>query len=136
MCSIHNRGKYAVAERFIRTLKYEMYKYMTLVSKNVYINKWDDRVNKYSNSTIKMKAVDVKSSTYIDFGTENNAKFPKFKIGDHVKISKYKNIFAKVYTSNWPEDIFVIKIVKRTVPWTCVISNIDSEEVAGMFYEK
>ena len=58
------------------------------------------------------------------------------KIGDRVKISKYKNIFAKAYTSNWPEDIFVIKIVKRTVPWTCVISDIDREEVAGMFYEK
>ena len=58
-CSIHSKGKYVVAERFIRTLKYEMYKYVTLVSKNVYINKWDDRGNKYSNSTIKMKAVDL-----------------------------------------------------------------------------
>ena len=63
-----------------------------------------------------MKPVDVKDNTYIDFGKENNNKDPKFKVGDHVRISKCKNSFAKVYTSNWPEEVFVIKKVKNTVP--------------------
>ena len=59
-----------------------------------------------------MKPVDVKSSTYIDFGIENNEKNPKFQVGDQVRISKYKNIFAEGYTTNWSEEIFVIKKLK------------------------
>ena len=85
---------------------------MTSTSKNVYIDKLDDKVNKYNNAyniTIKMKPVDVKSSTYIDFDKKNSTKNPKFKIGYHVKISKYKNIFAKGYILNWSEEVFVIK---------------------------
>ena len=77
---------------------------MTSISKNVYIDKVDDTVNEYNNryhSTIRMKPVDVKSSTYIDFDVENNNKSPKFEIDDHVSPTKYKNIFAKVYTLNW-----------------------------------
>ena len=72
-------------------------------SKNVYIDKLDKVVNKYNNTyhiTIKMKAVNVKSSTYIDFGRKNNEKEPNFRVGDHVRISKYKTIFAKAYTPN------------------------------------
>ena len=98
MYSIHNEGKSVVAERFIRTLKNKIYKYMTLVSKNVYIDKLDDIVGEYNNKyhrTIKMKPVDVKDSTYIDFKKEVSYKDPKFKVGDHVTISKYRNIFAK-----------------------------------------
>ena len=101
MYSIRNGGKSVVAERFIRTLKTKIYKYMTSVSKNVYIDKLDDIVKKYNNTyhtSIKMKPVDVKDNTYIDFKKEVNNKDPKFKVGDHVIISKYKNIFAKGYS--------------------------------------
>ena len=112
MCSIHNEGKSVVAERFIRTVKTKIYTYMTLISKNVYIDKLDDIVNEYNNTyhrTIKIKPGDIKDSTYIDFKKEVNDKDPKFKFGDHVRISKYKNIFAKGYTPNWSEEVFVIK---------------------------
>ena len=87
MYSIHNEGKSVVAERFIRTLKTKIYKYMTSVSKNVYIDKLDDMVGEYNNTyhrTIKMKPIDVKDNTYIDFKKEVNDKYPKFKVGDHV----------------------------------------------------
>ena len=97
MYSTHNEGKSDIAESFIRSLKNEVYKYMTSVWKSVYIDKLDDIVNKYNNtyhSTIKMKPVEVKSSTYIGFSKETNNKDPKFKIGDIVRISKCKNIFA------------------------------------------
>ena len=112
MYSINNEGKSVAAERFIRTLTTKIYKYMTSISKNVYINKLDDTVNEYSNTyhrTIKMKPVDVKDNTYIDFKKEVNDKDPKFKVGDHVRISKYRNIFAKGYIPNWSEEVFVIK---------------------------
>ena len=119
MYSTHNKGKSVVAERFIRTLKSKIYKYMISVSKNVYIDKLDDIVYKYNNtyhSTIKMKPVDVKSNTYIDTSKEINNKDPKFKIGDIVSISKYKNIFSKGYVPNWSEEVFVITKIKNTVP--------------------
>ena len=139
MYLIHNEGKSVVAERFIRTLKAKIYKYMTTISKNVYIDKLDDIVNEYNNTyhrTIKMKSVNVKDNTYIDFEKEVNNKDPKFKIGDHVRNSKYKNIFPKGYMSNWSEEVFVIKKVKNTVPWTYVINNLNGEEIIGKFYEK
>ena len=72
----------------------------------------------------------------IDFNKENNKEGPKFKVGDHVRVSKYKNIFAKGYITNWSEEDFVIKKVKNTVPWTYVISDLNGEEIAGTFYEK
>ena len=92
---------------------------MTLISKNVYIDKLDHIVNEYHNTyhrTIKMKPVDVKDNTYIDFKKGVNDKDPKFKVGDHVRISKYKNIIAKRYTPNCSEKFFVNKKVKNTVP--------------------
>ena len=110
--STHNERKSVVVERFLRTLKNKIYKYMTSISKNVYIDKLDDLVNEYNNTyrrTIKMKPIDVKNNTYINIDKEVNDKDPKFKIGDHVRISKYKNIFAKGYTRNWSEEVFVIK---------------------------
>ena len=119
MYSTHNEGKSVVAARFIRTLKSKIYKYMTSISKNVYIDKLDDIVNKYNNTyhtTIKMKPIDVKDNTYINISKKINYKDPKFKVGDRVKISKYKNIFAKGYMSNWSEEVFVIKKVKNTIP--------------------
>ena len=138
MYSIHNEGKFVVAERFIRTLKTKIYKYMTSVSKNVYIDKLDDLVGEYNNTyhrTIRMKSVDVKDNTYIGFKKEVNDKDSKFKVGDHIRISKYKNIFAKGYTPNWSEEVFVIKKVKNTVPWTYVINDLNGEEIVGTFYE-
>ena len=120
--SIHNEGKSVVTERFIRTLKNKIYKYMTAISKNVYFDKLDDIVNEYNNTyhrTIKMKLVDVKDNTYIDFEKEVNNKYPNFKVDDYVRISKYKNIVAKGYMSNWSEEVFVISKIKNTVPWTC-----------------
>ena len=111
---------------------------MTSVSKNIYIDKLDDIVNKYNNTchnTIKMEPVDVKSNTYIDSNKEINGKDPKFKIGDIVRISKYKNFFAKGYTSNWSENGFVILKDKNVVPWIYVINDINEEEIVGTFYE-
>ena len=83
-----------------------------------------------------MKPVDMKSNTYINSSKEINNKDPQFKVGDIVRISKYKNIFAKDFTSNWSEEAFVIKIVKNTVLWTYVITDLNREEVVGTFYEK
>ena len=91
MYSTYNKGKSVVTEKFIRTLKNKIYKYMTSTSKNFYIDKLDDLVNKYNNAyhrTIKMKLVDVKSNIYINSSKEINDKDPKFKIGDIVRISK------------------------------------------------
>ena len=139
MYSTHNEGKSVVAERFIRTLKSKIYKYMTSISKNVYIDKLDDIVDEYNNTyhtTIKMKPADVKDNTYINADKEINNKDPKFKVGDHVRILKYKNIFAKRYMPNWSEEVFVIKKVKNTVPWTYVINDLNGEEITGTFYEK
>ena len=139
MYSIHNEGKSVAAERFIRTLKTKIYKYMTSISKNVYIDKLDDIVNEYNNTyhrTIKMKPVDVKDNTYIDFKKDVNDKDPKFKVGNRVRISKYKNIFAKGNTPNWSEEAFVIKKFKNAVPWTYVINDLNGEEIIGTIFEK
>ena len=107
---------------------------MTSISKNVYIDKLDDIMDEYNNTyhtTIKMKPADVKDNTYINADKEINNKDPKFKVGDHVRISKYKNIFT-----NWSEEVFVIKKVRNTVPWTYVINDLNGEEITGTFYEK
>ena len=119
MYSTNNEGKSVVAERFIRTLKSKIYKYMTSISKNVYIDKLNVIVNKYNNTyhtTIKMKPIVIKNNTYINADKEINYKDPKFKVGDYVRISKYKNIFAKGYMPNWSEEVFVIDKIKSTVP--------------------
>ena len=112
---------------------------MTSISKKVYIDKLDDIANEYNNTyhtTIKMKPIDVKDNTYINADKEVNDKDPKFKVGDHVGISKYKNIFAKGFTPNWSEEVFMIKEVKNTVPWTYVINDLNGKEITGTFYEK
>ena len=111
---------------------------MTTISKNVYIDELDDIVDKYNNTyhkTIKMKPIDVEDNTYIDF-EEVNDKDPKFKVGDYVRISKYKNIFAKGYMPNWSEEVFVISKIKNTVPWTYVINDLNGKEIIGSCYEK
>ena len=135
MCSIHNEGQSVVAEIFIRTLKNNM----TSRPKNVYIDTLDDTVNKYNNTyhrTIKMKPVNVKSSIYADFNKESNKEGHKFKVHDNVRISKYKNIFAKDCVPNWSEDVFVIKKCKNIVPWTYVANILNGENIARTFYEK
>ena len=110
---------------------------MMSISKNVYIDKLDDIVKKYNNTytSIKMKPIDVKDNTYINFKKEVNDKNPKFKVGDHVRISKYKNIFAKGYVQNWSEEIFIIKKIKNTVSWTYVVNVLNGEKIIGTFYE-
>ena len=117
---------------------------MTDISKNVYFDVLADIVNKYNNTvhrTIKMKPIDVKDNTYVDSmelhsKKEVNDKDPKFKVGDHKRISKYKNIFAKRYTPNWSEEVFIISKIKNTVLWTYVINDLNGEEIIGTFYEK
>ena len=99
----HNEGKSVIDERFIRTLKNNIYRYMKLAG--------------------------AKSSTYIDYRKEISNKEPKFKIGDIVKISKYENTFAKSHTPNWSQKAFVIKKVKSTVPCTYVISDLNGEKM-------
>ena len=103
MYSIFNGGKSVVAERFIRTLKNKIFKHMNAISKNVYFDVLDDIVNKYNNPvhrTIKMKSVDVTNDSFVEYNEESNKTSPKYKVGDHVRISKYKNIFAKGYVPN------------------------------------
>ena len=112
---------------------------MTSISKDVYIDQLDDIVHEYNNTyhrTIKIKPVDVKDNTYIGFKKEVNDKDPKFKVDDHVRIAKYKHIFAKGYIPNWSDKVFVIKKVKNTVPWTYVNSDLKRKEIIGTFYEK
>ena len=108
---------------------------MTSVPNKVCLNKLDDIVDEY-HRTIKVKPVDVKDNTYIGFTKEDNDKDPKFKIGDHIRTSKYKNIFAKRYTPNWSEEVFVVSKIKNTVPWTYVINDLNGEEIIGTIYEK
>ena len=139
MHSKHNEGKSVVAERFVRTLKTKIYKYMTSISKNLSIDKLDDIVNEYNNAyhiKSKMKPADVKDNAYIDSRKEVNDDRPKFKVGDYVRISNYENIFAKGYTPNWFEEDFVIKKVKNTVLWTYVVNDLKGKVIIGTFYEK
>ena len=112
---------------------------MNSVSKNVYIDKLDDIVDEYNNTyhkIIKMKPIHVKNNRYIDSEKEVNDRDPKFKIGDYVRISKYKNIFAKGYMRNWSEEVFIISKIKNTVPGTYVISDLNGKEINRTFHEK
>ena len=139
MYSTYNEGKSVVAERFIRTLKNKIFKHMTAISKNVYFDVLDDIVNKYNNTvhrTIKMKLIDVTTDSFAEYNEDSNKKNPKLKVGDHVRISNYKNIFAKGYAPNWSEEIFILNKIKNTVPWTYVSNDLNSEEITGSFSEK
>ena len=110
MYSTYDEGKSVVAERFIRTLKNELYKHMTATDKNVYYDVLDDIINKYNNtkhSTIKMKPIDVKNNKRVYIG-EHYERDSRFKVGDRVRISKFKNIFSKGYTPNWSGEIFIV----------------------------
>ena len=135
----YNEGKSVVAERFIRKLKNKLFKHMTAVSNYVYFDMLDNIVNKYYNTvhrTIKMKPVDVISDSYAEYNEDSNEKESKFKVCDHVRISKYQNIIANGYTQNWSEGVFIITKIKDTVPWTYAISDLNGEPIAGSFDEK
>ena len=139
MYSTYNEEKSVVAERFIRTLKNKIFKHMRAVSKNVYFDVLEDIVNKYNNTvhrTIKMKPHDVTSDFYAEFNEDSNVTKPKLKVGEHFRISKYKNIFTKGYTQNWSEEVFVVTKIKDTVLWIYVISDLNGGKIAGSFYEK
>ena len=139
MYSTYNEGKSVVGDRFIRTLKNKVFKYMTAISKNVYFDMLDDIVDKYNNTvhkTIKMKPIDVTDDFYAEYNEDFNKADSKFKVGDQVRISKYKNIFAKGYTPNLSEEVFLISKIKNTVPWTYVINDLNGEQITGSFYEK
>ena len=148
MYSTYNEGKSVVVERFIRTLKNKLYKHMTATSKNVYYDVLDDIVNEYNNtkhSTIKMKPKDVKDDTtkssaiarnkrvYID---EHNEESARYNVGDRVRISKLKNIFAKGYAPNWSTEIFIINKINDTVPYTYNLKDLNDEEIIGSFYDR
>ena len=138
MYSMYNEGKSVVAERFIRTLKKKLYKRMTANGKNVYYDVLDDVVNKYNNtkhSTIKMKPIDVKNNkrVYID---EHNEKDGKFKVGDRIRLSRYKNIFAKGYAPNWSSEIFIVNKINDTVPYKYNRKDLNDEEIIDSFYDK
>ena len=139
MYSTFNEGKSVVAERFTRTLKNKIFKQMTAISKIIYFDVLNDIVNKYNNTihrTIKMKPIDFTDNFFAEYNEEFNKKGPKFKVGDHVRISKYKNIFAKGYVPNWSEEVFIVNKIKNTVPWTYTISDLNVEQIIGSFYEK
>ena len=135
MYSTYNEGKSVVAETFIRTLKNKLYKHMTATGKNVYYDVLDDVVNKYNNtkhSTIKIKPIDVKDNNkrvYIDEHNEkdttksSSSERSRFKVGDRVRISKFKNIFAKGYTPNWSKEIFIVDKINDTIPYTYKIKD-------------
>ena len=133
----YNEEKSVVAERFIRMLKNKIFKHMTAISKSVYLNVLDDIVNKYNNAdhkTIKTKPIDVTSDSYAKFDKDSYVTKPKF--GDNVRISKYRNIFAKGYTENWSEEVFVVSKIKSAVPWAYVISDLNGEPIAGSFMKE
>ena len=148
MYSTFNKGKSVVAERFIRTFKNKFYKHMTATVKNVYHDVLDDVVNGYNNakhSTIKIKPKGVKNDTtkssaiarnkrvYID---EHNEKSGRYNVGDRVRISKFKNIFAKGYTPNWSREIFIINKINDRVPYTYNLKDLNDEEIIGSFYDR
>ena len=136
MYSTYNEGKSVVAERYIRTLKNKLYKHIMATGKNVYYDVLDDAVNKYNNNkhnTIKMKRIDVKNNKRV-YTDEHNEKDSRFKVGDRVRVSKFKNVFTKGYTPNWSTEIFIVNKINDTVPYTYNLKDLNDEEIIGSFY--
>ena len=139
MYSTFNEGKSVVAERFIRTLKNKLYKHMTDINKNVYYDVLDDVVNEYNNTkhnTIKIKPKEVKNNNNKVYIDEYNKKSARYIVGDRVRISKFKNIFAKGYTPNWSREIFIINKINDTVAYTYNLKDLSDEEIIGSFYDR
>ena len=112
---------------------------MTSVGKNVYYDVLDDIVEKYNgtiNRSISVKPKDVRSDDKAVYVEESNKKSARFSVGDRVRISKFKNIFAKGCTPNWSKEIFVVNKVKNTVPWTYELKDLNGEDIIGSFYDK
>ena len=144
--STENEEKSSVVERWIRTMKENMWKYFTANSTNVYLNQLSDLVKEYNNtrhSSIKMTPVKASKKEnertvwrnlypeHLEIRDIN----PKFSVGDKVRISKKKKTFEKGYTTRWTEEIFTIVEVKRTSPPTYKIADLNGEEIKGTFYE-
>ena len=139
MYSTYNEGKSVVAERFIRTLKNKLYKHMTATGKNLYYDVLDDIVNEYNNTkhnTIKMKPKDVGNNNKRVYIDEHKEKRSRFKVGDRVRISKFKNIFAKGYTSNWSREVFFVNKINDTARYTYNIKDLNDEEIIGSFSDR
>ena len=139
MYSTYNEEKYVVAKSIIRTLKNKIDKPITAVSKIGYFDVLNDIVDKYNNTynrATKMNPIDVKSDSYAKHSVDSNDENHKFKIDNHVRISKYKNIFTNGYAPNWSGEVFVISKMKITVPWTYFIDDLNGEKVVWTFYEK
>ena len=148
MYSTYNEGKSVVAERFIRTLKNKLYKYIAATGKNVYYDILDDVVNKYNttkHSTIKIKPIDVGDNNkrvHVDEHNEkdttklSSSERSRSKVSDRVRISKFKNIFAKGYTPNWSKEIFIVDKINDTVPYTHNLKELNDEEIIGSFYNR
>ena len=120
-------------------MKNKIFKHIAAISKNVYFDVLDNIVNKYNNKdhrAIKVKPIDVTSDSYAECSEDSNKKDPKFRVGDHVRILKYKNSLAKGYILNCSEEIFIISKIKNTVRWSYVISDLNGEKVDGTFYGK
>ena len=138
MCSAYNEGKSVVAERFIRILKNKLYKHMTATGKKIYYNVLDDVVKKYNNtkhSTIRIKPTDVRDNKRVNID-EHNEKDSRLKVGDRVRMSKFKNIFAKGYSPNWCSEIFIVDKVNDTIPYTYNLKDLNDEEIIGSFYDR
>ena len=138
MYSTFNEGKSVVAERFIRTLKNKLHKHMTATGKNVYYDVLDDVVNEYNNTkhnTIKTKPKDVKNDNNRVYIDEHNEKSARYNVGDRVRISKFKNIFAKGYTPNWSREISIVNKIYDIVPYTYNLKDLNGEQIIGSFYE-
>ena len=139
MYSTFNEGKSVVAERFIRKLKNKLYKHMTATGKNVCYDVLDDVVNEYNNTkhnTIKMKPKDVRNDNKSVNIDEHNEESARYNLGDRVRISNFKNIFAKGYTPDWSREIFIVNKINDTVPYTCNLKDLNEEEIIGSFYDR
>ena len=112
---------------------------MTVTGKNVYYDVLDDVVNKYNNtkhSAIKIKPIDVGDNNKAVYIDEHNEKDSRFKVGDRVRTSKFKNIFAKGYTPDWSKEIFIVDKINDTVTYTYNLKDLNDEEIIGSFYDK
>ena len=139
MYSTFNEGKSVVAERFIRTLKNKLYKHMTSIDKNVYYNVLDDVDNEYNNTkhnTIKLKPKDIKNDNNRVYIDEHNKESARYNVGDRVRISKFKNIFAKGYTPNWSREIFIVNKINDTVRYTYNLKDLNDEGIIGSSYDR
>ena len=138
MYSTHNKGKSVVAERFIRTLKSKIYRKMTANDSQSYLGYFNKLLDEYNNNYCHFTGKRPIDADYpiLTQEIESSHKTPKFKIGDRVRIAKYRNFFRKVYTKNWAREIFVIDCVLKTNPWAYRTKDSNREKVKINFYEK